>query len=278
MDLSIIIVTLNNKKVLEECIDSIKLHTKGLSYEVIVSDNGSADGTQQFIRTKHQDIVLVANEKNLGFSGGNNKGLKTAKGRYSVLLNDDTYLKEDAFSKVVRFMDNDPEIGICGPRLLNADGSIQRQGSVLASLKWRSRRPISVDFVLGACLFIRMSALEKIGFLDENLFFYNDDLDICKRARSAGYKVLYFPDAEVYHYGGYSSKKNPDRRFIVEGFRGGLYFCKKHYGAVIYQIYRMMVLLFMPIFALFSLADSKKRSAYLEVFMIALKQQIVHRT
>jgi GT2 family glycosyltransferase len=132
--------------------------------------------------------------------------------------------------------------------------------------------------VLGACLFTRAAALEKIGYLDENLFFYNDDLDLCKRAKSAGYKVVYFPDAEIYHYGGYSSKKDPDKRFIIEGFRGGLYYCKKHYSPMIYQIYRAMILLFMPIFAVFSLANRVKRSAYLDIFTIALKQQIVHRS
>jgi hypothetical protein len=277
MDLSIIILTLNNRDILEECIDSVKKFTKDISYEIIVSDNGSVDGTRQFIRTKHPEIALIENEKNFGFSVANNKGLKAAKGRYSMLLNDDTYLKEDAFSKIVRFMDNEPDVGICGPKLLNIDGSVQRQGSILSSIKWNSTKPIEVDFVLGACMFIRMAVLGKIGLLDENLFFYNDDLDICKRAKSAGYKVVYFPDAEIYHYGGYSSKKSPNKRYIIEGFRGGLYFCKKHYAPLIYQIYRAIILLVMPIFAVLSLGNRVKSSAYLEIFTIALKQQIVNR-
>ena len=244
MDLSIIILTLNNRDILEECIDSVKKFTKDISYEIIVSDNGSVDGTRQFIRTKHPEIALIENEKNFGFSVANNKGLKAAKGRYSMLLNDDTYLKEDAFSKIVRFMDNEPDVGICGPKLLNIDGSVQRQGSILSSIKWNSTKPIEVDFVLGACMFIRMSAINKVGLLDENLFFYNDDLDLCKRAIKAGFKVVYYPSAEVFHYGGYSSKKTANMKLFVEGFRGGLYFCRKHYGNVAYAVYRTLLFIF----------------------------------
>ncbi len=276
MDLSVIILTLNNQSLLQECIASIKNFTKDISYEVIVSDNGSTDGTCDMLRSKHPDIVLIENRKNLGFTVANNKGLKIAKGRYAVLLNDDTFIKENTFQNIVQFMDKDHGIGICGPKLLNIDGTIQRQGSIFTTLKWRSKKPVEVDFVIGACMFIRRSILDKIGLLDENLFFYNDDLDICKRARKAGFRVMYYPDPAVYHYGGYSSKRTFDAKFLVEGFRSGLYFCKKHYGPVIYQIYRALLMVFMPLIALFTLANNEKRDAYMEIFKIALHQQIVH--
>jgi len=277
MDLSIIIVTLNNKKILEECIESIKRNTTSTSYEIIVVDNNSNDGTRSAIRSKYPDVILVGNKKNLGFSGANNMGLKIAKGRYSVLLNDDTYIKEDAFGKLVAFMDNETAIGICGPKLLNIDGSLQRQGSLLSAYKWRSKSPIEVGFVLGACLFIRMAVISKIGLLDENLFFYNDDLDLCKRARTAGFKVVYYPDAEIYHYGGYSSKRSPNMRLFVEGFRGGLYFCRKHYGPIIYSIYRVLLMLFVLLMIPFSLIKKEKLKACLEILNIIIKEQIVSK-
>jgi len=278
MDLSIIIITLNNRNILEECIESIKQNTTSISYEIIVVDNNSNDGTRSAIRSRYPDVALIENKKNLGFSGANNKGLKIAKGRYSVLLNDDTYIKENAFGKLAAFMDSETDVGICGPKLLNIDGSLQRQGSILSSCKWRSKSPVEVGFVLGACMFIRMAVINKIGLLDENLFFYNDDLDLCKRARTAGFKVVYYPDAGIYHYGGYSSKKSPNMKLFVEGFRGGLYYCKKHYGSIIYSVYRALLLIFTLAMLPFSLINKDKLNACREILQIILKEQIVSKT
>ncbi|MFH1710135.1 MAG: glycosyltransferase family 2 protein [bacterium] len=278
MDLSIIITTLNNKKVLEECINSVKQFTRSIRYELVIVDNNSSDGTQSLVRSKYPNVALIENKKNLGFSTANNKGLALAKGRYSVLLNDDTYIKDDVFGKMVRFLDNEPGIGICGPKLLNIDSSIQRQGSIFSAHKWRSKSPIEVPFVLGACLFIRKAVMDKIGLLDENLFFYNEDLDLCKRARSAGFKVVYYPDAETYHYGGYSSKKAFDERFFIEGFRGGLYLCRKHYGPIVYSLYRASLLLFALLMVPFSLLHKEKLSAYLKILRMTANGQIVSKT
>lgn len=278
MDLSVIIITLNNKKILDDCIESVNRHTGSLSYEIIVVDNGSSDGTGDLVRTKYPGIKLIENGKNLGFSAANNKGLKIAAGRYSVLLNDDTYLKDDAFEKIVRFMDGKQDIGICGPKLLNVDGSVQRQGSILSAYKWRSKVPVEVSFILGACMFIRMSAIGKIGLLDENLFFYNDDLDLCKRAKKAGFKVIYYPSAEVFHYGGYSSKKTTNMKLFVEGFRGGLYFCRKHYGTVAYAAYRTLLFLFILIAMPFSLTQRGKLNAYLEILRSVITGQVTYKS
>jgi hypothetical protein len=277
LDLSIIIITRNNKKILDECIHSIKNNIKSITYEIIVSDNNSSDGTQALIKTKHSQVTLIANTANLGFSAANNKGLKIAKGRYSVILNDDTYIKEDTFGKVVRYMDNDPKIGICGPKLLNPDGSLQHQGSIFSAFKWRSKKPIEVSMVLGACMFIRMSMLGKIGLFDENLFFYNDDLDLCKRSIKAGFKVLYFPDAQVHHYGGFSSKRSPDNALFIEGFRGGLYYCKKHYGIIFYILYSFLLAIFSMIMAILSLLNIRKSAAYMEILKIIITGQIVSK-
>lgn len=127
-------------------------------------------------------------------------------------------------------------------------------------------------------MFIRKAAIEKIGLLDENLFFYNDDLDLCKRARKSGFKVVYFPGAEVFHYGGYSSKRSPNMKLFVEGFRGGLYFCKKHYGQLIYSTYRFILFVYVLAMLPFSLMNKGKLNAYSDILKIIINEQIVSKT
>ena len=275
MDLSIIILTYNNKNLLEECIRSIKANTKVISYELIVVDNNSTDGTQDHVRRIFPDIKLIDNEKNLGFTRANNKGLKIAKGRYSLILNDDTYLRTDAFSDVVKYMDSDTSIAICGPKLLNTDGTVQHQGSVFTARTWRSKEPVFVDMVIGACMFIRAAALERIGIFDENLFFYNDDIDLCRRARSSGYKVAYYPLAGIYHVGGMTMKKSFNKLLFTEGYRGGLYFCKKHYGLIAYQAYRLVLYFLVLLVLPFSIFNRKKLEAYSDILKMIMTGEIV---
>lgn len=277
VDLSVIILTLNNKKILEDCISSIILFTKDITYEIIVVDNGSSDGSQDMVRLKYPSIKLLANKVNLGFGRANNNGIKVAQGRYALILNDDTYLAGNAFSQMVKHMDSDSNIGIAGPKLLNPDGSIQRQGSIFSSFKWSSKYARKVSFVIGACMFIRMSAIQKIGMFDENLFFYNEDMDICKRARAAGFNIVYFPDASIYHYGGYSSKGGFKKTMLVEGFRGGLYYCRKHYGIPVYQFYRILLYFFVLLALPFSLLNREKLAAYIEILGIIKKEQIIFK-
>jgi len=155
---------------------------------------------------------------------------------------------------MIEFMDQNPSIGCCAPKLLNTDGTFQRQGGLFQKKFWLSKLPIEIDFAIGACLLVRRPVIDKVGILDENLFFYNDDLDWCMRIRKAGFKIYYIPDAEVVHYGGYSSKRVFNRRLFVEGFKGGLYFCRKHYGKTYFNFYRIAlflgILVYIPIFTL----------------------------
>lgn len=282
MDLSVIIITLNNKKILEDCLTSIKKFTKGISYETLVTDNGSTDGTEQMLKEKFPSTIHLNNKKNLGFSKANNKGIQKAQGRYVLILNDDTYIRSDAFTAMIRFMDKSPEVGICGPKLLYPNGNIQEQGSIFSKKHWASKFAVDVQFVIGACLLIRKEVISKIGSFDENLFFYNDDLDLCLRAKKAGYKVAYFPIPEVYHYGGFTSKKTHNMAFFVEGIRGGLYFCKKHYNRAIYWLYRAFLLaadLFMlGISALIYPFKKDMLPAYLKILKLILTEDIMSKT
>ena len=271
VDLSVVIITLNNKDILEACIASVKEHTKRISYEIIVTDNGSTDGTADMLRSRYPDVCIIENRKNLGFSAANNKGLKNANGRYCLVLNDDTYIDEDAFSKLAEYMDKHENVAAAGPKLMNIDGTIQKQGSFLTAGKWSSKVPVEVDFLIGACLMIRTSVLDEVGYFDENLFFYNDDLDLCKRIKNKGFKIVYVPDSSVYHYGGFSSKKAGNRALEIEGIRGGLYFCRKHYGPVAYQIYRAFIIIASLMMSILPF----DRAYYLKVSAMAFRQELL---
>jgi len=273
-DLSIIIVNINNRKILEECLDSIYKNTQQITFEIIVSDNASTDGSQEMVQSKFPKVKLIANQENLGFIKASNLGLKQSQARYTMLLNDDTIVKDGALDKLIEFMDKTPKAGACGPKLLNVDGTIQRQGGLLGKKFYLATEPITVDFVIGAALVVRKEVIDKVGLMDENLFFYNDDLDWCMSIRKAGYKIYFVPDARIVHYGGYSSKRTFNQRLFVEGFKGGLYFCRKHYGEIAFLLYRLILVLLLILILPFQVFNSAKLKAYLEIISIATRGQI----
>ncbi len=284
-DLSIVIVNYNNRKLLEECLSSIYKSTHWISFEVIVSDNGSSDGSREMIKDKFPEVKLIENKENLGFSKASNLGLKIADARYSMLLNDDTVVLsseggsasggEAALDKMVQFMDRHREAGACGAKLLNTDGTVQRQGGLFGRKFWQAKGPAAVDFVIGAALMVRKEVIDKVGIMDENLFFYNDDLDWCMSIRKAGWKIYFLPEAPIVHYGGYSSRRAFNRGLFVEGFKGGMYFCRKHYGEAAYHLYRLLLCLglclCLPLFVL----NKEKINAYFDIINIAWHGQIV---
>ncbi|OGC14691.1 hypothetical protein A3J90_05200 [candidate division WOR-1 bacterium RIFOXYC2_FULL_37_10] len=268
-DLSIIIVNTNNKKILRECLASIFQNTHKPSLEVIVSDNGSKDGSQEMVKTSFPQIILIENGENLGFIKATNKGLKISTGRYVCLLNDDTITKDSAFDKMVEFMEkSQKKIGCCAPTLLNVDGTFQHQGGLLQKKFWLSNEPVEISFAIGACLLLRREVMDKIGYLDEKLFFYNDDLDYCIRIKKAGYKIYFVPSAKIMHYGGYSSKRSFNRKLFVEGVSGGLYFARKHYGLFAYILYRLILFICLLIFIPFLIISYPfKRKKFLDRLM-----------
>jgi hypothetical protein len=208
--------------------------------------------------------------------------LRIYAGRYACLLNDDTVAKESAFDKMIKYMDQNPAIGACSPKLLNTDGTYQRQGGIFQKKFWLSKIPVEIEFAIGACLLVRRSVIDSVGMLDENLFFYNDDLDWCMRIRKAGFNIYFIPEAEIVHYGGYSSKRVFNRRIFVEGFKGGLYFCNKHYGKLSYNIYRSAlfigILIYLPLFVLsYPLKRQKfidRLLAYIDILKVAISRNV----
>ncbi len=201
MEISIIIVNYKADKLLVKCLDSIKKFPPKVPYEVIVIDN---------------------NKNNVGFARGVNKGIRKSKGRYIFLLNPDTEVKEESIEKLYEFVEEHPDAGVVGPKLLNPDGSLQHSvfnfPTILSAFVafWMGNRAkyekyappttTKVDAVMGAAFLITPMALKKVGLLDERYFMYYEDLDYCRRVWEAGLKVYYLPLAEIIHYHGVSGK------------------------------------------------------------------------
>jgi len=224
-DLSIIILNYKTKGLVKQCIRNVKVATNGLNYEIIVVDNGSNDGCQQMMAEYFPDIPFIQTSKNLGFAAGNNVGIKQAQGKYIMLLNPDVTVLNHSIEKMVAFMENNLAIGLTGPKLINPDGTYQiscRTFQTPRLILYR-RTPIGkfpsakkelakhlmldfdhqtnkeVDWVMGACMLARKSALDKVGLLDERFFFYVEDMDWCRRFWMNDYKVYYLAEAEMVH-------------------------------------------------------------------------------
>ncbi len=219
-DLSIIIVNWNTRDLLLDCIDSVYKSIRNNSFEIIVVDNASTDGSVAAVSMRYPDVLIISNEINYGFAKANNMAIKKMNGRYAVLLNSDAILKKGSIDKIVEFMDGHPSVGICGPQLLFGDGS--KQTSIgkfptfiaefftislfkfLFPQKFKEEPlvlngPTSVDFIIGACMVVNRNAIDKVGMLNESYFFYFEEIDWCMNMKKAGWDVYHLPDIEIFH-------------------------------------------------------------------------------
>jgi len=247
-DLSITICSWNTIEDTRACLQSLREAKNEANFEVIVVDNNSEDGSPIMVADEFPEFILLAQSKNLGFTGGHNLALQSAKGTHKALLNSDTVVHPGAIKALKDFMDSNPDAGIVGPKLLNPDGTLQYScrrfpNPIAAAFRntflgrlfpknkytrdylmqdWQHDDPREVDWVSGAALFIRGDCLSKIGLLDDQLFMFCEDVDWCKRAWQAGYKVKYLPQAVITHAIGRSTDKAPNRmiaRFHRSMFR-----------------------------------------------------------
>ena len=268
MKLSIVIICWNDWKVIEDCLRSIFESTHTVEYEVIVSDNGSTDGSVEKIRRQFPTVRLVENRANLGFAKGNNAGIQEALGEYVLILNPDTIIHDGSLDRWVEFADRHPEAGAFGCRVTNPDGSYQRAGRpfptiaryfitalglrFLGYLKhpvlsdeyegWKGDTEREVDWQSGCCLMLRGDLLKKLGGFDERFFYQFEEVDLCKRVWGAGYRIRFTPEASITHLGGQSVGRFPTR-FAVEVYRNGYRYFYKHYGSSGARQYRRVVLL-----------------------------------
>ena len=235
------------------CLESVTVHGSELAPEVIVVDNDSNDGTLESLAERFPNVTTVPLRENTGFSHACNVGWRRARGRLVLFLNSDTAVGPRVLSGLVRAADGHPEAGIIGPLLRNADGSVQMSHGKMLSLFSEAMQKLVnfgyrhgkgplrgyvesihsreryVDWVSGACLLARRRVLEAVSGFDEGFFLYSEDVDLCARARAAGYRVLFTPSVEILHHRGRSTARVPERAF-VESQKSRLYFYRKHYG------------------------------------------------
>ena len=243
IDISICVVTFKARDYLRECLVSLSENTRRIRSEVIVVDNGSHDGTKELIESEFPTTRFIENEVNAGFTRPMNQAMRISSGRYLLQLNPDTVILENALEKMVNFMDEHQDIGICGPKVLNRDLTLQkscRRGESrpwavisyflgLARLfpdrKFFGEYQMSymeedeihpVAGVAGSCMVIRRDVIARIGYLDELFFAYQEDADFCFRARESGWKVYYYPEAQIIHYGGKGGSRVHPYRSIYE--------------------------------------------------------------
>lgn len=259
MDVSIVIVSYNTSRLLDECIQSIQQETR-CSYEIIVVDNASTDDSCRMLREKHPGVTLIENRENSGFAKANNQGFAVAQGRYFFMLNPDTVILEGAIDKLVNFMDDNSEVGICGPRNVGASGELQYNCDHFPTLwnifcyyaglgrlfpdssifnrggmrYWDYEQTNNVERIVGCSLLIRHDLFRQLDGLDENFFMYFEETDLCYRSFKLGKKTSYYPFAKIIHYGGESSKTAKSNlvinKTIANYFYSSLYyyFYKNH--------------------------------------------------
>ena len=267
VDLSIIIVSWNVRVLLANCLASVMAGQGELKIQTIVVDNGSTDGSPAMVREQFPHVVLIARADNVGFPKGNNLGLAVATGRHLMLLNPDTVILGEALPALVRYLDNNPQVGVVAPQLLNPDGSVQSSRRRFPTLvtglvesTWVERfapshiladyylldQPTNetqaVDWATGAALMARGRAVEQIGGLDEGYFMYSEELDWCKRFKEGNWQITYLPMAQITHYVGKSSEQAVTARHINFN-RAKLRYFKKHHGRMPAFILRVTLLL-----------------------------------
>jgi len=265
MKLSIIIVNWNTKDFLKKCLDSILLCKKDFDYEIIIVDNSSTDQSQKIIenyKLKAENLKTILNEKNLGFAKAVNQGIKLSKGEYILILNPDTTLKEDTLEKIVDFMEKNQSCGILGGKILNPDGTIQLSvrkfpnlcSQVLILLKIHHfllkirclRNYFALDFdysktqevdqVMGSFFLIRSKVIKEIGLFDEKFFLWFEEVDFCKRAKNKGWKIYYYPQAEIFHQKAGSFSQVFPLKNQWRFNKSLLYYFKKHHSFLAWLI------------------------------------------
>ena len=273
-DLSISIVSYNTKGLLKQCLQSIYRETKSVSFEIIVVDNASIDGTVDMVKSNFPDVNLITNKKNLGFAVANNQVMKNSKSKYILLLNPDTVVLNSSLDNLVKFMDSHPEAGVVGPQILNPDWTFQFSYDEGISLKLffnsfilnkflslfkillipinkiryyfiksqeieHCLKIIEVGRIRGCCLLVRQEVINQVGLMDEQFFMYCEEVDWEYRMKNAGWKIYFYPFAQIIHYWGASTKSNKQQFNLIQ-WQSNYKYIRKHYGNYATLIVRFM--------------------------------------
>ena len=255
--ISFCIISYNACELLEDCLSSLVENRPRSEYEIIIVDNHSSDGSVEMIRRNHPSIQLEVLDAHIGYTRAMNIALKKARGQFLVQLNPDTIINPGVWDVLVDFMNGHDEVGICTPKVLNCDGTLQKQCRRSAAGPWdtfcyisglsrafpRSRRLTGYlmttmdenavhpcEAVSGSCMFISREVIKKIGYLDEAYYAYQEDSDYCFRARQAGFLIFYVPLGQIIHYGGQGGSLVNVRRSIYEWHRSYWIYYRKHFA------------------------------------------------
>jgi GT2 family glycosyltransferase len=244
--ISIVIVSYNVSKLLDECLQSVARALQGIDGEVFVVDNHSVDKTIAMLKEKHPEVKVIANEENVGFSRANNQAIRLSEAEYVLLLNPDTVVYENTLHGVLDFMDKHSEAGGAGVRMLTREGhrapesrrSIPTPWVAMLKMLGATRRyymshlswdePGQIEAVSGAFFLVRRKALDQVGLLDEDYFMYGEDIDLSYRLLKGGWQNWYLP-YDIIHYKGESTQKS-SFRYVHTFYQAMLIFFRKHYG------------------------------------------------
>lgn len=256
LDITVIIVNYNVEYFLEQCLNSTFKALEKVNGEVYVVDNNSIDGSVEMVKEKFPEAFLIDNKENLGFSKANNQAMRLAKGEFVLLLNPDTVVEEDTFSKCITFMRENPEAGGLGVRMIDGKGKFlpeSKRGLPTPAVAFYKIFGISrlfpkskrfgqyhlgylnefetneIEILSGAFMLMSNKALNKVGLLDEDFFMYGEDIDLSYRIKLGGFKNYYFPDTQIIHYKGESTKKS-SINYVFVFYRAMVIFAKKHFS------------------------------------------------
>lgn len=273
MNVSVIIVNYNTKEIIKNCLASIFEKTKGISFEVIVSDNGSTDGSIEMIKSEFPQVVLIENNANLGFGKANNIGVKKAKGEYLFFLNSDTVLLNNAVKCFADFAEHDSSKSLLGSYLRYLDGSVSNSyGTFINPFVWSLKKNVYdfypkvferrlsqikkershdeleekyVDFITGADLFIKKDVFETIGGFDEHFFMYHEDEDLGRAALKSGFKSKIIPEPKIVHLESVSSKVKSKKLMIQDA--SFFFYCKKWNPHFKFKLIKLFFYLVFPL-------------------------------
>lgn len=271
MDLSIIIVNYNTEDLLQACLVSISETVKNLTYETVVVDNNSTDGSTDMVRHVFPDTRLVCNTANLGFSRANNQGYRHSRGEYLLFLNSDTLVLEGSVLGMFDYLRRHTEVGIVGPKILDSSHRPTRSYMRFLDLKklflgskrlwpfvdveknrihfpaydYHSTRP--AEWLSGACLMTKRNVFVEAGLFDERFFLYLEDMDFCLQVTKLGYGIVYMPSAQIVHLFGGSSTGN-DKKLSRIKKDSTIYYFKKNFPVSHYLIVKAYLTLLPPSF------------------------------
>lgn len=269
MQLSIITINYNTKDLIVQCINSIPMglgNTDILSYEIIVVDNASTDGSVEMIRNTFTTVKIIQNSVNKGYAYAVNRGIEAASGEYLLILNSDIMFTNNCLLPLINYIKENPRTGIVGPQLIYPNGILQRSYGSIPSLSqafldvffirfiWVQIKNLlkkrlgynfdlnskSVSYIDGASMLIRREVVQEIGYFDERFFFYAEDADFCFRAHKKKWDIMFIPQSQIIHRRGASSVKREQILFSIQLVKANLQFIEKHYNKINLWIYKFL--------------------------------------